>query len=261
MYDLIYANGDSFAAGRDLAEKQYWPEARLLSWTEWQEFSPKLQKLYEKFEKEYSTRLDLALYPQERNMAYSAQLGKLTNTKTINNSTSGAGHTNIALQTIRDLNELRKDHKKILVLIGLSNVGRIWFPNSEPSNPNHTLILGRHGGYKTKFEQKISEHWIEHTDSIDLHVNMAISMLAIDNFCKQNNIDMYFVGCPLFNKNQFDQIQGFDISNYLCDKTIGYLGGDYHSYEKNETRYTGSGHLPLSDHIELAEQLKEKLWT
>lgn len=261
MYDLIYANGDSFASGRDLAEKHYWPEARLLSWEEWQKEHNEMVKRVEKWGIKNNTTMDKTLYPIERNLAYSAQLGRIARVKTINKSTSGAGMTHICMETLKDLNELKNEYKKILVLIGLTSPGRIWFPREDkPGFPN-TIILGRQTGFKNKFEKQISDHWIENTDRTDLYVNMALNLLGVENFCKQSNIDIYFVGCPLMNKMHLDEIKGFKIKDFLENKTIAYLGGEYHNYNTKNVSYTGTGHLPIQDHVKLAKEIKEKLWT
>ena len=262
MYDLIYANGDSFTAGRDLVDHWYlghnYP---LQTFTSWIDTIKKVEKSTIKYLESKNSTLHEYISPAEIKVAFPAQLGKLTNTKVISNAISGNGITNICLNSYKDLIHLSKKHKKILALIGLTNAGRLWFPN--PKNPSNTLILNRTGGYKTKEEKLISEWYVLNANWTDLHLIMANQLIGLVKLAEELNIDLYFIGNPLLNDKHFNEAgdEYNSMTNIIRNKMVDVLGGRDICDHFDKPRFSSTGHLPIQDHLELAERLKEKFWT
>ena len=266
MYDFIYANGDSYTAGRDLADYLYVPNYPLQTFTSWINNIGYVEKQGEKYLKKVNQTLHEHIAPIERQMSFVGQLGELTNTSYWNNAISGNSTTNTALNTYKDLLYLNQTRKgqKILVLIGLTNAGRVWFPN--PKNPSNTLIINRSTGFKHKEEKIISDWFVMHSTHTDLHLIMANQLNGIMTFCNtlDLDIDLYFVGNPLLCHRHFDEMSGDSykpIVDIIRNKTIDILGGeDIHEHFEKE-RFASSGHLPIEDHKSLAQRLRDKLWT
>jgi len=262
MYDLIYANGDSFTSGRDLVDKLYLgPNYPLQTFSGWIDNIKKVEKSTVKFLEKKNTTLNDYISPLELELSYPAQLGKITNTKVINSAISGNGITNICLNAYKDFINLGFQDKKVLALIGLTNAGRLWFPN--PKNPNNTLILNRTGGFKTKEEKIISDWFVLNANWTDLHMIMANQLIGLIKLADTLNIDLYFVGNPLLNDKHFNEAgkEYESMTNLIRDKMIDTLGGKDICDHFDKPRFSSTGHMPIKDHIELAERLKEKLWT
>jgi len=266
MYDYIYANGDSFTAGRDLADFLYVPDYPLQTFSSWIKNIGYVEKQGEKYLKKQGQSMNQHIAPLERRMSFVAKLSELTDTPYWNNAISGNSTANTALNTYKDLlylNEKRKG-QRILVLIGLTNAGRLWFPN--PKNPSNTLILNRSTGFKHREEKIISDWYVRHSNHTDLHLIMANQLNGIITFSENLDldIDLYFVGNPLFCHRHFDEITGDSykpIVDIIKSRTIDILGGeDIHEHFEEE-RFSSSGHLPIADHERLAQRLKDKLWT
>jgi len=266
MYDYIYANGDSFTAGRDLADFLYVPGYPLQTFTSWQKNIKYVEKQGYEYLKKQGQSINQHIAPLERRMSFVAKLSELTDVPYWNNAISGNSTANIALNTYKDLLYIaeRRKGQKVLVLIGLTNAGRLWFPN--PTNPSNTLIINRITGFKYKEEKIISEWFVKHSTHTDLLLIMSNQLNGIITFCENLDldIDLYFVGNPLFCHRHFDEITGKSykpIVDIIKNRTIDILGGeDIHEHFKKK-RFSSSGHLPIADHESLAQRLKDKLWT
>lgn len=265
MYDLIYCNGDSFCAGMDLAEERYFPELKGYTWEEYQ------TNLTDNIKKITAMKDRWVWWPEveklQRQRSFINQLSELTGIPVQNDAMSGAGYTKITQSTFRSCYILRHQNKskKIAALLGLTNPQRLWWPLATTLGKNDfsdTLILGTYQKSKTTLEQDVIKHFTINTTDDDWIINFGIAYMGIYLLLRKLDIDVYFIGTPLFNIEHLAEYKnaGLDEAiNIFLDNYAGTLGGPNINNRKNEKIFTSGGHLRFEEHYNFAKELKENL--
>lgn len=236
-YDLIYTNGDSFVAGTGLVQHKY-IEDKLYTLDEWKSNYKKIfdkttiKKIHDLYSSEY-------LPKNEKENAWPNTLEKITNIKTINDAYHSQSASTIAIKSIESLKKLKKDHKKILALIGTTTSGRIWFPNS---GTNSILLNAHSEGRLTKLEADIAEYYLRNSKPEELKNHYDVVFLGLIKFAEKNEIDLYFIN-HYYSENT-------DVTKELLIDEIGA--------EANPELpvFTACGHYPKKYHDNLAYRLK-----
>lgn len=247
MYDLIYANGDSYTAGSGLAQEMYYDLPPLNG----HEVTPELRtKVYAKKDKckgDWSNT--------ERQRAYPATLGFFANTKVINNAQGGAGLGNIAFNSTKDLVDLSKKYNRILAVIGLTNPQRVFFPRP----PNNTLLFGNPLNNYSKLEQAILDKYAFTFSNFDLEIYSIIHFLGLVQIIEwMDNVDLILIETPAYKTKDADPNKDYDV----IKKNVAPLIFDslVPDYKKSMQIHTGCNHVIKDYHDDLAKKIYKKLW-
>jgi hypothetical protein len=247
MYDLIYANGDSYTAGSGLAQEMYYDSKPLRGYDVTSEVRTKVHISKMKCKAKWSIA--------ERERSYPATLGAITNTEVINHAQGGAGLGQIAFTTVTDLIELSKQHNKILAIIGLTNPQRLFYPRPH----NNTLLFNNHVANYNKIEQCVLEAFAQKFSNEELEINGIISLLAILQLCDwMNNVDIILIETPAYPLKHVDLENKYQIlKDNIKPKVFDTL---VPNYDKEMKIHTGCNHIIKKYHDDLAQRIYSKLW-
>lgn len=247
MYDLIYANGDSYTAGSGLAQEVYHDIGPLEGNAVTEKVRQQTQLKKMKCTSDWSNL--------ERQRAYPATLGFFANTEVINNSQGGAGLGQIAFSCTKDLINLSKTHNKILAIIGLTNPQRLFYPRP----PNNTLLFKNPLNNYGKIERCILENYAEQLTNEDLELNGVLSLIAIIQLCEwMSNVDLLLIETPAYHINQVDPNNKYHIiSKNIKPKIFDTL---VPNYNKKMKIHTGCNHIVKDYHDDLAKRIYNRLW-
>jgi len=247
MYDLIYANGDSYTAGSGLAQEVYYDIGPLDGNAVTEKIRQQTQLKKTKCTSDWSNI--------ERQRAYPATLGFFANTEVLNNAQGGAGLGQIAFSCTKDLIDLSKKHKKILAIIGLTNPQRLFYPRP----PNNTLLFKNPLNNYGKIERCILENYAERLTNEELELNGVLSLIAIIQMCDwMPNVDLLLIETPAYHINQVDPNNKYDIiSKNIKPKIFDTL---VPNYNKEMKIHTGCNHIVKDYHDDLAKRIYNRLW-
>lgn len=184
MFKLIYANGDSFVAGDELASKKYLPEfSETYTRDEFKKIDK--EKIYKRFTK--STKkfgFDEKAYRQDNyDLAFPSIISKQLQTPIINRAYSGKSNQTICASVIDDLEmEILKNYKpeEILVIVGLTEFARLKFPSKSKGNSDTTSMMMAYGS--GRISQEVQEYFIRETTD---------KFLITDNFLSISGLIYY----------------------------------------------------------------------
>lgn len=267
MYDLIYCNGDSFAAGMDLAEDTYFPDLEGYAWHEWKEHQDANVDAMLRMHKTKGPTWWPEVEKLQRERAFAHQLSMLTGIPSKNKARSGAGFTKITMTTFENINRyLQKEpNLKIAAFIFFTNPQRLWWPRSTAAGRTDkadTLVLGGYLRFKEKIEQKVVKHYIRNATYEQWAIQLGLTYLGLYTMLKQLGVDVYFVGTPLLDHSHFDEYrdEGFGRAvEIFKENYIGTLGGHDIQNRKKDKIFTTGGHLRPEEHYNLAVDVKNKL--
>ena len=231
MFDLIYANGDSFTAGTDTKA------VNKLLYT-YNGYKQNLKNV-KKSKNEQQQLLD-------KSGSYVKHLESITGIPSVNAAIPGSGNTSIVLDTLKDLETYKQKYNNMLCLVNITDCNRLWYPNYK----NTANIATHKPGSKT--EEEFCKTVVLNSDRKTWSMISIIQYLGLINYCKLNNIVLYFIGGPLFN---MDTIEENALWQDIYDMTVDFIGGQDIHLMKNELIWTQTGHLPEKFHIELADRL------
>jgi len=247
MYDLIYANGDSYTAGSGLAQELYSDLPPLNG----HEVTPALRKKINKRREKCKDEV----HNIERQRAYPNTLGFFANTEVINNAQGGAGLGNIVFNSTKDLLDLRKKHDRILAVIGLTNPQRVFFPRP----PNNTLLFGNYTTEYSKLEQGVLDKYALEFTNLELELYSVVYFLGLIQLVKwMDNVDLILVETPAFKTKDADPDNNYKI---IKDK-VGPIIYDnlVPNYKKSMEIHTGCNHIIKDYHDDCAKRIYNKIW-
>jgi len=250
MYDLIYANGDSYTAGSGLAEHLYIDKPPLKK----DDVTPDLRLKSDR--KKHKCRKDWKSLEMQN--AYPATLGKFANTQVINKAEGGAGLGNIAMTAARDLIMLSKKHEKIFAMISLTNPSRIFFPrawnNTLLWNYKHNKMINKHN----KIEQIVLETYAEKLDPIDLEIYNVLHFIGLVNIMDRiPNIDFIIVETPAFDISKVDLKDNYKV---IKDMVVPHVHQLVPNYDEELQIHTTCCHVIKDYHDDFAKRIYNKVW-
>lgn len=248
MYDLIYANGDSYTAGSGLAQHLYNPMDPLSA----DECTTKCRLANEK--RKHKSNEDWK--SEEKKNSYSTTLGFFANVPVINNALGGAGLANIALDSTKDLVQLSKQHEKILAVIGMTNPQRLFYPHAT----NNTLLWNRVSGEDTysKYEKLVLSDYANKFSNLELEIIGVLPFLGLIKIMDSiPNIDYIIVESPLAMLKAFDPNGDFKFIKDMISPSIMSL---VPNYDKNQKIHTACHHVIKGYHDDLAKRIYNKIW-
>lgn len=244
MYDLIYANGDSYTAGTGLAQHLYIDKPPLKGDDVTDDLRLKSDRKKSKCREDWKSI--------ELQNAYPATLGKFANTQVINNAEGGAGLGNIAMKAARDLIMLSKKHEKIFAMIGLTNANRIFFPRAW----NNTILWNKNK--HTKIEQIVLETYAEKLDAIDLEIYNVLNFIGLLNIMDRiPNIDFVIVETPAYDISNVDPQDKYKVIKDIVAPHVHQL---VPNYDKELQIHTTCFHVVKDYHDDFAKRIYNKVW-
>lgn len=248
MYDLIYANGDSYAAGSGTAQYMYSDMPPLSGYDVTPKVRKRTQKIKERCTEDWRS-VELA-------NSYVAQLGDITRIPYENKALGGSGLGNICLTASIDLINLNNTGKKVLALIGLTNPNRIFWPGPKANN---TLLFSAPGVKPSVLETEVLEHHAKYLSYEQLAVYNSLPLLGLLELSKTlQNIDLHFIETPAFPLSFIDQDGSYDylishIESHILDTLVP-------NYDKSDKIHTGCNHVFKDTHELLAQRIYNKIW-
>jgi hypothetical protein len=253
---LIYANGDSFTAGIELA-------ADMLPGFPGNRSDAPIHKDSEKnfkwLDDVYINHQDLITpyLTESRRRAYPQKIGKALNCKVVNNSQGGASMDGIARTSILDLINLKKNYNDIVAVIGTTQTSRIDLP-VELSQWQSVQV-----GYKFPpyIPVVVEKYYVKTYSNYHALTNYYKNLIYIQDFCKVNDIRLVFVNLmndqptiPEDNvqeANKVTQLKNY-VKKYDFDMpTIAHtMQGDI---------FAPCGHFTEIVHTKLAEEIVKTL--
>ena len=248
MYDLIYANGDSYTAGSGLAQEMYSKIKPLSGDKITADLISEMNRAKDKCKEDFRT--------VERQRSYPATLGFFANTEVINNAQGGAGLGNIAFKSALDLVHLSKTHKRILAVIGLTNPIRIFFPKI----PNNTLMFGLMTGHTyDKWESHVMDRYAYMFKNEELQLMSVINFMGLLQLIQWlPNVDLILIETPAFILQHADPDGDYNaikknIEPMIFDTLVP-------TYDKSMKIHTGCNHVIKDYHDDLAKKIYNRLW-
>ena len=248
MYDLIYANGDSYTAGAGLAQELYWDMEPLSG------FDVTDQIRIESDNRKMRCKDDWQNL--ERQRSYPSSLANLANLDIINNSQSGAGLGQIAFTAIQDLTSLSKQHDRILAVIGLTSPKRIFYPKS----PSNTLLFNNitNTSY-LKTDKAVLQKYAETFTTSQLELYGIMHLVSLIQICDWlHNVDMVLIETPAYKVKDADPNNQYKVlKNNIGPKIIDSL---VPNYNKKQKIHLTCNHVIKQYHDDLAKRIYKRLW-
>lgn len=290
--DLIYTNGDSFVAGVELADDflpKYpgtldwpWPSPKdgfdgitsedLYRETKHEQAKQWLKKTYtpgHRFEELRNARAPMIL-KLEYERAFPSILQSRTGIKVINMAIGGASMDRIVRKTMSDLITLKKDHENIVAIIGTTHCFRYEMSSDQQLSENflgeHTAWQCLSTGYRLPYQdysnvEKVLDYKLMYEDRYHSVINFLKNVIMLQDFCKVNNITLYWVSTNVDITDDIDVIghkyrKLSDLKNFIeyANFTHAVYMRDI-AQEIKEGVLCPSGHYSQIVHQKTADQL------
>lgn len=251
---VIYANGDSFTAGSELAADMLpgFPGNTSKPPTPVQNIknSKWLSVVYHKY-----SHLIPSYLAESRQRAYPQKIGDALNCKVVNNAQGGASMDCIARNTISDLLNLKNDHKDIVAIIGTTQIYRLEIPIE--NNQWESVQVGH--GFPNRLPDSFEKYYVKNYSVYHAFTNYYKNLIQIQNFCKVNDIRLIFVNF------MYDSIPEDDIEE---TKKIIQLKNYLKEYDFNMSKiahgmvgdiFAPCGHFTEIVHTNLAKEIVKTL--
>ena len=182
MSTVVYANGDSFTAGSELA-------ADLLPGFPGNTVNPpiaamtrvKNERWYNRIHQEHGHLMEHYI-KQSTLRAYPQKVGNILDCEVFNNALGGSSMDRIARTTISDLIKLKKEHTNIVAVIGTTDIHRIELPNE-----NKAWASGQ-PAHNVSIFAPVYQFYVKYSSSYHALSNYYNNLISIQDFCKVNNI-------------------------------------------------------------------------
>jgi len=194
---LIYCNGDSYAAGAELADHLFFKDHPGYTETDQQPSTRQWQQ--RNFDK-----ISIAERPryvaEGKARAWPSKIGVLTGHSVINSAVNGASMEAIATTTINDLIKLKKTEESIIAIIQITWCSRIYLADR---GVFRSVLLQN---VETIPEKTIADQAklriLSETDET-LYTAWLYQLIRIKDFCASNNIRLLFVDSASHVCSQF----------------------------------------------------------
>lgn len=256
MSKILYTNGDSFAAGAELALEMILPK-KAAEIRYGVHVNPITARLRDAHNAEIAAiyRQDtpeIKAYDEEcKRRAWPDKLGKLIGYNTINAAKSGESNGHIAYTTIKDVTELLKDNppEDLFVVIMITGMDRIFIPFY---NETRTVILGYNPDDPTM--KKFREMYLEHANDEFLFMSTLNYIYAIENFLYRHKIRHCFVDSILFKSTIREYLHSNE-SMYGNLPKVSYCMWDILNEYPKEQWILYGGHFDERVHEIFAERI------
>lgn len=201
---LIYCNGDSFVAGVELGDNIL-PDypgltdfaGDLLPASKW------IAKTYDPkhpYNAERTTRFN-ELVELEYQRAFPNKLSQKLNVPVINHALGGSSMDRIVRTTITDLISLKEEHSDIIAIIGDTHCSRsevanyefLEFPDAVGFNQYWACLSTTYSMSGREPLKPILEYKIRYEKNYHMLVQYYYNVIQLQDFCKANNIKLYWV--------------------------------------------------------------------
>lgn len=252
-YNLLYVNGDSFAAGHNLANKHLFPESDYFK-AEFTKHNGAHSSLVRKIESYISkSKIPIEeIVEKEKQLSFAALVGKKIGIEYLNSARRGSGIQEICYSTLLDLEQLRKtrDISKTFVIVFLTSMFRNIIPDNLDGR-NFSTILPGHRDYKNKSVKNYIEYFYTTADN-DFHALSAWSALsALEKYFQDHNINYAFFDSYMYSEsiieNNLDR-NIFPTANEIIDNWYG----------KEEKILLYCNHFNEKVHNDIADKVIEK---
>jgi len=185
---IIYCNGDSFVSGHDLGDDILLNFPGYCSANENSEIfrSWYISTCNDRIR---NTEVIEKTSKLEKERAFSGLLSSVYEYKVVNNAAPGASIDRIARTTIRDLIQLKNKHKDLIAIIGVTDIARTEVPGMKftwesiaPSIKSTSDVFDSLLRFK-----------VEHEKNYHALVKFYKNAILIQDFCKINNIKLFWV--------------------------------------------------------------------
>jgi hypothetical protein len=250
---FIYANGDSFTRGSELANYLLpdFPGNTALPATNLQRLQN--QKWITRVHKARHELVEHTLR-EEVKLAYPQKVADILGCECYNNAHGGSSIDRIARTTITDLARLKNEKKDIVALIGTTNIYRIEMPT-----PNQAWDCGQPTRSNNHVNKDITDYYIKYYTEYHAKTTYYKNLIFIRDFCKLNQIRLVLIdashqpelmstpetGDLKTLKDYLDLKYDFDISKIAYE-----MGGDI---------FCPLGHFTEPVHNKLAEEIAKTL--
>jgi hypothetical protein len=187
---IIYCNGDSFISGHDLGDDilpkfpGYYPASQ----------KSKTSNNNSWYISTYNDRIRNSEVIEktiklEKERSFSGLLSSIYEYKVVNNAMPGVSIDRIARTTIKDLIQLKNNHKELIAIIGVTDIARTEVPGItstwESIAPNFTST--------NDVFDSLLRFKVEHEKNYHALVKFYKNAILIQDFCKINNIKLFWV--------------------------------------------------------------------
>lgn len=196
---FIYANGDSFVEGAELGDFLIHSYPGAYNFNEpYGEVKPHIKAWFDEIQTpgtelfELRQHLTKQIKREQQQRNFCAKLAGMMKAEFYNNGLGGAGMDRILRTTLTDLIEFKKTKKKILAIIGTTELLRMELPSS---NDDSTLWEIYHPGNKISNSSvnSVLEYYYLRTKNYHKMVKFYQYVITLQDFCKANSIKLMWI--------------------------------------------------------------------
>lgn len=218
---FLYANGDSFVQGVELGNflktdfpgyydfKQERPDY-IHKW-----FLEDQQK-----SKSISNELLKQISTEEYTRNFVAKIQQKLNCKFLNSAFGGSSNDRIARVTIKDLIEIKKQHKNVVAIIGTADPSRLELPNDFGSLLWKPYFLSS----TDNINNEISKYFLLNLSRYHRMLMFYKNVILLQDFCKVNSIKILWVAGNgnIIEDNVVDRTNIEDYNNFKEYSNFSY---------------------------------------
>lgn len=258
-FKIIYTNGDSFAAGDELAYAQFYPDFSQLF--RQNETLPDKKKLVKKWGEAMAKDWDKYRKFEEtcREMSYTAKLGNLLNLPWMNMAKGGRSNQEMIGLTIEYLERrLLRIYKpeEILVVLGITNFERFMIPSEQSITGTASLIVG----YPAQDSDNVYNYYLSNFNENYAMIDNVVSFLGGLQYLTSKGISFLLVDNLMYSRSKVIYINKLNNPMIHLLPKEDLIMGEYVSRTEPETHICGHFAEPVHERVanELAKIAKER---
>lgn len=281
---LIYANGDSFIAGVELADDLIPDYPGTLPYNAPAEKTSKSQDWIKKTYtdgnrlSEYRKSILDKLVETEHERSFPSTLGKILNCQVINHAYGGSSIERIVRTSISDLIKLKDKHEKIFAFIGTTEISRFEVASPHAAYFKYKDYCGHYQCWKSinvnaihvnesEDANKLVDYHIKYEKNYHSYVRTFKNIIQLQDFCKNNGINLFWISSFMnildyFNiEIEYRFNEDHDLTNFMNYAKFEYFL-DMHEVAKTcnlNNVVCPSGHFSVDVHNLIAELIHKKL--
>ena len=186
---IIYCNGDSFVSGSELIDHIYGNDHPGFFKEPQLHLNPKIRDWFNHNLKHSSLSFSVR-EPLEKERTFPSKIHSMTNINVINDGLGGSSMDRIVRTSITKLTELiNTDEQEIVAVIGTTEMNRFELPNTDinwtcaPHNISTTPEL----------REAILKYYAINETDYHQYVKFYLNVIQLQDFCKVNNIKLYWL--------------------------------------------------------------------